>query len=57
MFSIRLDEAAMNIESGWPADIRRSRNISGFRRRKAYDAYQQSFARLVNMRVFPNNGT
>jgi hypothetical protein len=37
LFPIRLDDAVMNIESGWPADIRRTRNIGDFRRWKNHD--------------------
>jgi TIR domain len=47
LFPIRLDDAVMKIESGWPADIRRSRNIGDFRRWKAHDTYQKSFDRLM----------
>ncbi len=47
LFPIRLDDAVMKIESGWPADIRRSRNIADFRRWKDHDAYQKAFARLL----------
>ena len=47
LFPIRLDDAVMKIESGWPADIRLSRNIGDFRRWKNHDAYQKSFDRLL----------
>lgn len=36
-FPIRLDNAVMSTESGWPADIRRSRNIGNFTRWKDHD--------------------
>jgi hypothetical protein len=47
LFPIRLDDAVMKIENGWPADIRRSRNIGDFRRWKNHDSYQKSFDRLM----------
>jgi uncharacterized protein YjbI with pentapeptide repeats len=47
LFPIRLDDAVTKIESGWPADIRRSRNIGDFRRWKNHDTYQKSFDRLL----------
>jgi hypothetical protein len=47
LFPIRLDDSVMKIESGWPADIRRSRNIGEFRRWKDHDSYQRAFARLL----------
>jgi hypothetical protein len=47
LFPIRLDDAVMRIDGGWPADIRRSRNIGDFRRWKTHDAYQKAFARRL----------
>jgi hypothetical protein len=47
LFPIRLDDAVTKIENGWPADIRRTRNIGDFRRWKTHDAYQKSFDRLM----------
>jgi hypothetical protein len=47
LFPIRVDDAVMKIENGWPADIRRSRHIGDFRRWNEHDDYQQSFARLL----------
>jgi TIR domain/Pentapeptide repeats (8 copies) len=47
LFPIRLDDAVMKIEDGWPADIRRTRNIGDFRRWKNHDTYQKSFDRLM----------
>ena len=35
------------IETGWPADIRRSRNIGDFKKWKIHDAYQKAFERLL----------
>jgi uncharacterized protein YjbI with pentapeptide repeats len=47
LFPIRLDDAVLEVDSGWPADIRRSRNIGDFRRWKAHDAYREAFDRLL----------
>jgi hypothetical protein len=47
LFPIRLDDAVTKVEVGWPADIRRSRNIGDFRRWKAHATYQKSFDRLL----------
>jgi TIR domain/Pentapeptide repeats (8 copies) len=47
LFPIRLDDAVLKIDSGWPADIRRSRHIGDFRRWKTHDAYQKPFDRLL----------
>jgi uncharacterized protein YjbI with pentapeptide repeats len=47
LFPIRLDDAVMNIESGWPADIRRSRTIGAFQKWKDHDSYQKAFDRLL----------
>ena len=47
LFPIRLDNAVMSIEAGWPADIRRTRNVGDFRGWKDYDVYQAAFGRLM----------
>jgi TIR domain/Pentapeptide repeats (8 copies) len=47
LFPIRLDDAIMKIERGWPADIRRSRNIGQFQRWNDHDSYQKAFDRLL----------
>jgi hypothetical protein len=47
LFPIRLDDEVIKIESGWPADIRRGRNIGDFRRWKAHDEYDRAFQRLI----------
>jgi hypothetical protein len=47
LLPIRLDEAVMEIQSGWPADIRRTRNIGDFTKWKDPDAYQKAFDRLL----------
>lgn len=47
LFPIRLDDAVMEIETGWPALIRRTRHIGDFTRWKDHDAYQAAFERLL----------
>jgi hypothetical protein len=47
LFPIRLDDSVLKIENGWPADIRRTRNIGDFLRWKSHDEYQKSFERLL----------
>lgn len=47
LFPIMLDNSVMKIESGWPADIRRNRNIGDFRKWKDHDSYQKASARLL----------
>lgn len=47
LFPIRLDDAVMKVESGWPALIRNTRNIGDFRKWKNHDSYQKTFDRLL----------
>ena len=47
LFPIRLDKAVMEIEGGWSALIRNTRNIGDFTRWKNHDAYQKAFNRLL----------
>jgi hypothetical protein len=47
LFPVRIDEAVMQSQVGWAADIRRMRHIGDFRRWKDHDAYQQAFNRLL----------
>jgi uncharacterized protein YjbI with pentapeptide repeats len=47
LFPIRLDDAVMKVESGWPALIRNTRNIGDFRKWKNHDSYQKAFDRLL----------
>ena len=47
LFPIRLDNAVMEIEGGWPALIRNTRNIGDFTFWKDHDAYQVVFERLL----------
>jgi len=46
-FPIRLDDTVMDIKTGWPADIKRSRHIGDFKEWKDHDAYQKSYSRLL----------
>jgi hypothetical protein len=47
LFPIRLDDAVMKIEGGWPALIRNTRNVGDFRKWKQHDSYQKAFDRLL----------
>src|SRR5262245_45963814 len=47
LFPIRLDDAVMQIDVGWAADIRRQRHIGNFTQWQEHDAYQQVFDRLL----------
>jgi len=47
LFPIRLDNAVMEIEGGWPALIRNTRNIGDFTHWKEHDTYQKVFERLL----------
>ncbi len=48
LFPIRLDNAVMEIEGGWPALIRNTRHIGDFTRWKDHDAYQKGLERLLH---------
>jgi hypothetical protein len=47
LFPVRLDDAVMETEQAWAADIRRTRHIGDFTHWKEHDAYQQAFQRLL----------
>jgi len=47
LFPIRLDDAVMETEQAWAADIRRTRHIGDFRLWKNHDAYKKAFERLL----------
>ena len=47
LFPIRLDEAVMESDEAWAADIRRTRHIGDFRKWKNHDQYQKAFDRLL----------
>ena len=48
LFPVMLDNSVLKIESGWPADIRRSRNMGDFRKWKDHDEYQKAFNKLLH---------
>ena len=47
LFPIRLDDAVMSIDVGWPAYVRNSRNIGDFTKWKHYTSYRRTFVRLI----------
>lgn len=47
LFPIRLDDTVMKVESGWAADIRRSRNIGDFRHWRNPEIYANALERLL----------
>ena len=47
LFPIRLDNAVMEAEEAWAADIRRTRHIGDFSGRKEHDKYKMAFERLM----------
>jgi hypothetical protein len=47
LFPFRLDDAVMDTDQAWAADIRRTRHIGDFRAWKDHDHYQKSFERLL----------
>jgi uncharacterized protein YjbI with pentapeptide repeats len=47
LFPVRLDNSVMEVDSGWPADIRRQRHIGNFSQWKNSEAYHKAFERLL----------
>jgi hypothetical protein len=47
LFPIRIDDAVMESNEAWAADIRRTRHIGDFSRWKDHDSYQKAFERLL----------
>jgi len=47
LFPIRLDDSVMGINTGWPATIKRSRQIGDFKGWKDHDKYRKSLERLL----------
>ena len=47
LFPIRLDDAVIEADEAWAANIRRTRHIGDFRKWKDHDEYQKAFARLM----------
>ncbi len=48
LFPVRLDDSVMNIKTGWPADIRRTRHIGDFCLWKEHDQYKTALAKLLS---------
>jgi hypothetical protein len=49
LFPIRLDDAVMDAEEAWAADIRRTRHIGDFRGWKRHEEYKKAFERLMRI--------
>lgn len=47
LFPIRVDDAVTAINTGWPADVRRTRHIGDFTLWKDNDSYRKAFDRLL----------
>ncbi len=47
LFPIRIDDAVMEIKSGWPALLKNTRNVGDFTRWKDHDSYSKAFERLL----------
>jgi hypothetical protein len=47
LFPVRLDDAVMDTDEAWAAEIRRTRHIGDFTGRTKRGAYQKAFARLL----------
>jgi uncharacterized protein YjbI with pentapeptide repeats len=47
LFPIRLDDAVLETNEAWAADIRRGRHIGDFRDWKNHDSYKKAFERLL----------
>ena len=47
LFPIRIDDAVMEIKTGWPALLRNTRNIGDFTDWKDHDSYRKAFDRLL----------
>lgn len=47
LFPIRIDDAVMEVKSGWPALLKNTRNVGDFTRWKEHDSYREAFDRLL----------
>jgi uncharacterized protein YjbI with pentapeptide repeats len=47
LFPVRLDDTILEIKSGWPALVKRTRHIGNFTRWKEHDSYASAFDRLL----------
>lgn len=48
LFPIRLDDAVMKVESGWPALVKNTRNIGDFRKWSNVGGYQKALDKLLH---------
>jgi hypothetical protein len=48
LFPIRLDDAVMDTDRAWAANLRRSRHMGDFTKWEDHDSYQNAFDRLLN---------
>lgn len=54
LFPVRLDSAVLKAETGWAADIRRTRQIGDFTKWRNHGTYQNAFDRLLrNLKAPP----
>jgi hypothetical protein len=47
LFPIRVDDAIMEIKSGWPALLKNTRNVGDFTNWKDHDSYRKAFDGLL----------
>ena len=47
LFPIRIDDAVMETDAAWAAEIRRTRHIGDFTKWKDHDSFQKAFDRLL----------
>jgi hypothetical protein len=47
LFPIRIDDAVLESEAGWPALLRNTRNAGDFTSWKDHDSYSRAFERLL----------
>jgi hypothetical protein len=47
LFPVRIDDAVLEVQAGWAASIKNSRNIGDFTSWKRPRKYQQALARLL----------
>jgi len=47
LFPVRIDDAVMDIKTGWPALLKNTRNVGDFTRWKEHDSYAKAFERLL----------
>jgi uncharacterized protein YjbI with pentapeptide repeats len=47
LFPVRIDDAIMQINTGWPAYLKNTRNVGDFTRWKDHDSYREALDRLL----------